>query len=101
MRMSQIWTLPLLIFALTVVLAYPLGFYMTWILDGRYRAPGWLRWLEQRVDTGPQNWVQYTVSLLLFNVGIFAVGFTVLALQPWLPLNPDNKGMLAPTTIFN
>ena len=99
--MTQIWTLPLLIFALTVVLAFPLGLYMTWIMDGRYRAPSWLRWFERRVDTGPQNWVQYAVALLLFNVGIFLVGFTVLALQPWLPLNPDNKGMLAPTTIFN
>jgi K+-transporting ATPase ATPase A chain len=99
--MLQIWVLPVLIFALTVVLAYPLGLYMTWILDGRYRVPGWLRWLERRVDTGPQDWKTYTVSLLLFNVGIFIVGFAVLALQPWLPLNPDNKGMLAPTTIFN
>jgi potassium-transporting ATPase potassium-binding subunit len=99
--MTPIWTLPLLIFAITVLLAYPLGLYLTWIMDGRYRGPGWLRGLERRADTGPQNWVQYTIALLLFNVGIFVVGFTVLALQPWLPLNPDQKGMLAPTTIFN
>ena len=33
---------------------------------------------------------------------MFVVGFAVLATQPWHPLlNPDDKGMLAPTTIFN
>ncbi len=32
---------------------------------------------------------------------LFVFGFCVLALQPWMPLNPDGKGMLAPTTIFH
>jgi K+-transporting ATPase ATPase A chain len=97
------WTLPLLIFLATVLLAIPLGLYMARIFDGRYRAPGWLRWVEQRVDTGPQDWKQYAVAMLLFNVAILLVGFTVLALQPLHPsfLNPDGKKMLAPTTIFN
>jgi K+-transporting ATPase ATPase A chain len=57
--------------------------------------------LEQRFDTGPQTWKQYTVSLLLFNTLMFVVGFLALAFQPWLPLNPDGKGMLSPTTVFN
>lgn len=95
------WTLPLLIFLLTVALAVPLGLYMAGIFDGRYRASAWLRWGETAVDTGAQDWKHYTIALLLFNVAIFVVGFTVLALQPWMPLNPDNKKMLAPTTIFN
>ena len=63
------WTLPILIFLLTVVLAIPLGLYMAWIFDGEYRAPAWLRWVEERVDTGPQNWKQYAIAMLLFNVG--------------------------------
>jgi K+-transporting ATPase ATPase A chain len=95
------WTLPLVIFGLTVALAIPLGLYMAGIFDGRYRAPGWLRWVEQRVDTGPQDWKRYAVAMLIFNVAAFAVGFVILALQPLLPLNPDNKGMLAPTMIFH
>lgn len=95
------WTLPILIFVLTVALAVPLGLYMAAIFDSRLRAPAWLRWPESRVDTGPQNWKQYAVAMLLFNVAIFVIGFAVLALQPWLPLNPDGKKMLAPTTIFN
>src|SRR2546430_15740399 len=95
------WTLPLLIVGATVVLAVPLGLYMGWIFDARYRAPGWLRWFERRVDTGPQSWKQYAVALLLFNVAIFVMGFVILAFQPLMPLNPDDKKMLAPTTIFN
>src|SRR6516165_7676486 len=70
-------------------------------MDGRYHPPRWLRWFEQRLDTGPQSWKQYVVSLLLFNSVMFVFGFAILALQPLLPLNPDGKKMLAPTTIFN
>jgi K+-transporting ATPase ATPase A chain len=96
-----VWLLPILILLTTTVLAIPLGYYMAWILDGRYRPAGVLRWLEQRVNTGPQKWKQYTLALLYFNVGLFIFAFAVLALQPWLPLNPDDKKMLAPSTIFN
>src|SRR5437764_240395 len=64
------WTLPFLIVASTVLLAIPLGLYMAWILDGRYRPPGWLRWLEQRADTGAQNWKQYAVALLAIIRGL-------------------------------
>ena len=40
---------------------------------------------------------------MTFNVVAFLIGFAVLALQPWHPhfLNPDGKGMLDPSTIFN
>ncbi len=99
--MWQVWFLPTLIVVATFVLSIPLGLYLAWIFNGRYRAPAWLRWFEQRVDTGPQSWKQYTVAMLLFNVAIFIIGFTILALQPLLPLNPDGKKMLSPTMIFN
>jgi K+-transporting ATPase ATPase A chain len=95
------WFLPFLIIATTVLLSIPCGFYLAWIMNGHYRAPRWLHWLEQRLDTGPQGWKQYTVSLLLFNTLLFIFGYVVLALQPVLPFAPAGKGMLAPTTIFN
>ncbi len=95
------WFLPFLIIATTVLLSMPCGLYLAWIMDGRYRAPRWLYWLEQRFDTGPQGLKQYTVSLLLFNLLLFIFGYVVLALQPVLPFAPADKGMLAPTTIFN
>jgi K+-transporting ATPase ATPase A chain len=100
----QTWFLPFLILAVTTALAIPFSRYLAWIMDGHYRAPGFLRWIEARVDTGPQSWKQYAVSMMLFNLLMFVFGFTVLAVQPavdWKLLNPDGKGMLAPTTIFN
>jgi K+-transporting ATPase ATPase A chain len=97
------WILPLLIYGLTFALAVPLGLYMARLFDGRYRLPGPLAWLEKQFDTGPQTWKQYAVSLLIFNTTAFVLGGVVLALQPWhpWPLNPDEKGALAPTTIFH
>jgi potassium-transporting ATPase potassium-binding subunit len=92
------WLLPLAIVISTVVLSIPVGHYLAAVVDGRVFGP---RWIERRLDTGPQNWKQYALSLLLFNTLMFVVGFGFLMLQPYLPLNPDGKGMLAPTTIFN
>src|SRR5580698_2251868 len=95
------WFLPFLIIATTVLLSIPCGFYLAWIMDGRYRAPRWLQWIEGQLNTGPQQWTKYVASLLLFNALLFIFGFVVLALQPLLPFAPAGKGMLAPTTIFN
>ncbi|MCE9547263.1 MAG: potassium-transporting ATPase subunit KdpA, partial [Planctomycetia bacterium] len=95
------WILPAIILIGTVVLAVPLGLYMAWVFEGRYRLPAVLRWIENRVDTGPQKWKQYCWAFMLLNLGTFIVGYLVLALQPWLPLNPDGKGMLAPSMIFH
>jgi K+-transporting ATPase ATPase A chain len=91
------WFLPILIVGLAGGLSVPLGRYMAGVLD----RPTASHRVERLLDTGPQNWKQYCFSMLGFNVLAFMLGFVVLALQPVLPLNPDAKGMLAPTTIFN
>ncbi|MCL5044926.1 MAG: potassium-transporting ATPase subunit KdpA [Deltaproteobacteria bacterium] len=101
MRSLQVWLLPASITLFTILVAFPLSRYMAWIMDGRYRAPRLLRWIEARLDSGAQDWKQYAVSLLVFNTLLFVYGYAVLALQPWMPLNPQHKGMLAPSTIFN
>ena len=95
------WLLPLLLLATAVVLSIPLSAYFAWLMDGKYRAPRALRWFENLLDTGPQNWKQYTLALVIFNVALFVFGFVVLCLQPVAPLNPLGRGMLAPSTIFN
>src|SRR3984885_3999436 len=97
----QIWLLPIAILVVTTILALPLGRYLAWIMNGQYKAPRFLHWFEARLDSGTQNWKQYTISILLFNTALFVFGFIILWLQPWMPLNPDGKGMLAPTTIFH
>jgi K+-transporting ATPase ATPase A chain len=95
------WFLPALIVLTSVALSIPVGFYLAWIVDGHYRAPRVLRWFEERLDTGPQDWKQFAIALVLFNTVMFLFGFVVLWLQPYLPLNPDGMKELAPTTIFN
>ncbi|HVS34330.1 MAG TPA: potassium-transporting ATPase subunit KdpA [Gemmataceae bacterium] len=103
-----VWILPVLLIVVSTAVAVPLAYFIAWIMDGKYKAPRWLRWLEARVDTGPQTWKQYTVALLLTNTMMFVFGFLVLWLQPyltWLPFNSnlgDNSHeALAPGTIFN
>jgi potassium-transporting ATPase potassium-binding subunit len=95
------WFLPISILVTTTILAVPLSRYLAWIMNGQYKAPRFLRWVEGHLDSGPQNWKQYTASLLIFNTALFVFGFAVLALQPWLPLNPLGRGMLSPSTIFH
>jgi potassium-transporting ATPase potassium-binding subunit len=95
------WLLPVSIIVLTIIIAIPLSRYMAKIMDGKYRAPRALRWFEERLNSGPQNWKQYTIALLVFNVVLFVYGYIVLSLQPWMPLNPRGLGMLEPTTVFH
>jgi len=95
------WLLPVSIILFTIIIAIPLSSWMAKIMDGKYDPPRFLEWFEKRLDTGPQDWKQYTVALLVFNAALFVYGYAVLSLQPWLPLNPRGLGMLAPTTIFH
>src|SRR6516164_6296026 len=98
----KVWFLPLFFVGTTVVLSIPVGYYLAWIIDGRYQAPAWLKWIEARFDTGPQNWKQYTVALLLFNTVMFLAAFLFLSVQSVVPFgNPDDKQLLSPTMVFN
>jgi len=96
----QTWILPFALLVAATLIAFPLSRYMAWIMEGKYRPLPIFGWIEKRLDSGSQNWKQYTVSLLLFNGLMFVYCYVVLALQPWTPLNPDGKGMIFPTTIF-
>jgi K+-transporting ATPase ATPase A chain len=97
----QTWFLPFALLAAATVIAFPLSRYIAWIMDGKYRPWPFFRWFEERINSGPQDWKQYAVSLIVFNALMFVFGFVVLALQPWMPLNPEGKTMLAPSTIFH
>ena len=98
---THIWLLPVAILATTTVLAFPLSRYLAWIMDGKYKPLPLFRWFESQLESGAQNWKRYTASILIFNTVLFLFGFVVLFLQPWMPLNPDGKDMLAPSTILH
>jgi potassium-transporting ATPase potassium-binding subunit len=95
------WLLPISMLVFTTLIAIPLSGYMAWIMDGKYNPPRVFRWFEEKLDSGPMDWKQYTVGLLIFNIVLFIYGFIVLAIQPIAPLNPRGLGMLCPTTIFH
>src|SRR5271157_5154724 len=95
------WLLPALLLVTAIVLSIPLSAYFAWLMDGKYRAPRVLKWFEELFDTGPQDWKQYVIALLVFNIALFVFGFVVLCLQPYAPLNPRGLGWLEPSTIFN
>jgi potassium-transporting ATPase potassium-binding subunit len=97
-----------LILAGTALLSWPLAKTMTWAMDpGKNTSAfrGQLDALLQKAG-GPliardQDWKQYVFSMLLFNAFMFLVVFVILSLQQWLPFNPDGKGPLEPSLIFN
>ncbi len=95
------WLLPISIIVFTILIAVPVSRYMARIMDGNYKPPRLFGWFEKHLDSGAQNWKQYTVALLVFNAVLFVYGYIVLSLQPWMPLNPRGLGMLEPSTIFN
>ncbi|MHB8383494.1 MAG: potassium-transporting ATPase subunit KdpA [Candidatus Binataceae bacterium] len=95
------WLLPISMLVTTTLLAIPLSRYLTWIMNGEYHPPRWLRWIEARLDLGHQDWKQYTVALLVFNILLFVYTYLVLAVQSLMPLNQLHRGMLAPTTIVH
>src|SRR5580693_5436386 len=95
------WLLPGLLLLTAIVCSIPLSSYFAWLMDGKYRAPRVVKWFEDLVDTGPQDWKQYAIALVVFNIALFVFGFVVLCLQPIAPLNPRGLGILAPSTIFN
>ena len=95
------WLLPITVIVLPIILAIPLSGFMARIMDGNYRPWPVFGWFEKRLDSGHQNWKQYTVTLLFFNTILYLFGYLVLSVQPWLPLNPRGIGMIAPSTIFN
>jgi potassium-transporting ATPase potassium-binding subunit len=100
---------PLLLLTVIVpaLLSWPLGKVMAHLIE-----PGGTSLYGRRTSelfcraggdalTGEQDWKQYLVSMLVFNMMMFAFVTTVLALQQWLPLNPDGKGPLEASLIFN
>ena len=92
----------------TVILSWPLGRYMKWAMDPDPEANGFTGRFNRLFGLlgGPftresQTWKPYAVSMLIFNVIMFVLSFGFMALQQYLPLNPDGKGAIEGSLIFN
>jgi K+-transporting ATPase ATPase A chain len=92
----------------TALLSWPLGRYMKWAMDPALPEVGTVGRFTRAFQaiggtlTRPsQNWKQYMLALLVFNAVIFVVSFAILALQQYLPLNPDGMKAIEGSLIFN
>lgn len=90
------------------LLSWPLGRYMKWAMDPADPSSGIAGWKNRAfrviggsIVTQDQDWKRYVLAMLAFNVVMFVVTFGFLALQQYLPLNPDSKGALEGSLIFN
>jgi K+-transporting ATPase ATPase A chain len=94
---------------LLIVTSLPLGRYTARVFTGRRTIldPVLLpieRLVLRLAGVDPnaqQTWQQYARSLLISNAVMWLVTWTIVSLQPYLPLNPDNIGNMEPTLAFN
>jgi K+-transporting ATPase ATPase A chain len=95
--------------AIVVALAKPLGWYMTAVFNGErtFLSPA-LRPVEAGLyrlggvdETREQDWLTYTVAMLLFHVGGFLILYGLLRLQGFLPFNPQGMTAVPEYLSFN
>ena len=96
-------------FAVLIALVAPLGYYMARVFEGErtFLSPV-LRPVERCLyriagvdETREQDWLTYTVAMLLFNAAGFVLLYAILRFQAALPLNPANMSELTPDLTFN
>ncbi len=91
-----------------LVLAKPLGAYMTGVFGDKPSRAHWLGPVERlfyRVaGVNPQaemGWKRYALAIIVVNVlGALAV-YALQRAQQWLPLNPQGFGAITPDSSFN
>lgn len=99
----------ILMFALTVTLAVPLGRYIGKIFSNEKT---WLDKVFNPLDkffyklsgVSPENemnWKQHLAALLTINLVWFLISMFVLTNMSWLPLNPDNNPSMSGDLAFN
>src|ERR1700756_4325022 len=103
------WIQILLYCVIVVALVKPLGWYMTRVFNGErtFLSPV-LRPIEAAIywtggvdERREQHWLTYTVALLFFHVGGFAILYALLRFQELLPFNPQDMTAVAPDLSLN
>ncbi len=97
-----------IIFLLTVLLAYPLGKYMARVFAGEKTFTDFLNPLERLIyrfaGINPEqgmNWKEYLKAMLSINMLWLFYAFFLLLNQASLPLNPDGNPNMTPDLSFN
>src|SRR5882757_4510124 len=95
--------------AVVVALVRPLGGYMTRVFAGErtFLSPllrpveAALYWAAGVDPRREQHWVTYTVAMLFFHIGGFAILYALFRLQAVLPFNPADQSALAEDLSLN
>jgi K+-transporting ATPase ATPase A chain len=108
--MTVIGWVQILVYCAIIVGIVPfLGAYMTRVFNGErtFLSPvvrpveAALYWAGGVDARREQNWVSYTLAMLLFHVGGFAVLYALMRLQALLPFNPAEQSAVAEDLSFN
>ena len=103
------WVQILLYCAIIVAITPVLGAYMTRVFNGEHtflspvlrpveKAIYWAGGVDEKRE---QNWLTYTIGMLLFHVGGFAILYALQRFQDLLPFNPAGQSAVAPDLSFN
>ena len=92
-----------------MALVKPLGWYMTAVFNGErtFLSPilrpieAGLYWLGGVDEKREQDWLTYTVAMLLFHVAGFLLLYGLLRLQGFLPFNPQGMAAVPEYLSFN
>jgi K+-transporting ATPase ATPase A chain len=95
--------------AFVVALVRPLGGHMTQVFNGErtFLSPVLrpvetvLYWAGGVDEKREQHWLTYTVAMLLFHIGGFAILYALLRLQAVLPFNPADQSAVAEDLSLN
>jgi K+-transporting ATPase ATPase A chain len=97
------WLQLILYIVVLLLLAWPLGIYMSHVYQGErtffdplFRPIERLIYRMAGVHTDDTNWKTYAIAMMLFNMLGLLVVYALQRLQGWLPLNP--QGLAAVTT---
>jgi potassium-transporting ATPase potassium-binding subunit len=97
-----------LMYALTVLLAYPLGRFIATVYANKLNLLDFMAPLERLlyrlggVDAARQmTWKEHLAALLTINLVWLIYGFFMLLFQGSLPLNPDGNASMTPDLAFN
>jgi potassium-transporting ATPase potassium-binding subunit len=98
----------LIMFILSVLLAFPLGKYIAKIFNGERTITDFMNPLERLIfrisginPADPMNWKQFLKAMLSINLLWFVYAFFALIFQNKLPLNPDGNPGQTPDLAFN
>jgi K+-transporting ATPase ATPase A chain len=103
------WIQIILFCAIIVALTPVLGAYMTRVFNGErtFLSPvlrpveAALYWAGGVEEKREQHWLTYTIAMLLFHVGGFAILYALMRFQAVLPFNPAEQSAVAPDLSFN